>query len=219
MDNSTQVADHPTSAPAAEGTSRNSLIPTREQPPVKPFMQVVINNSANTIYVRISPGYSISQPKSQKPSQGPLQYPQQESMLVSKQPQPPRATVPQQPQPGPAASSQGSNPQQVSLPAQQTSHLNTEGPRVIQETQTFVVCQVDSTPQSHRQNVRSQGFQVSATEVQQRKRQGQTQNAQVTIIPDIATVSRADIQYSACRNAASKPSDRGTGGPPNPPRS
>ncbi|XP_038171659.2 transcription factor SPT20 homolog [Arvicola amphibius] len=226
MGNSTRVPVCPPRASAAEGTSHNNLIPTREQTPrpaqrsVRTPVQIIINNTSNSICVRVPPGAIVFHPDSQKPPQQPLQYPQQAFVLIPKQHQPPRAPVPQQPQPqpGPAASSQGSNPQQASLPAQQTSRLNTEGPRVVQQTQTSVGYQVSSTPQSHRQNVQSQGFQVYTTMVQQGQRQGPTQSLHVRIIRHIVTVSRADIQYSACENAAREPSDRGMGGPPNPPR-
>ncbi|CAO2623755.1 Transcription factor SPT20 homolog [Lemmus lemmus] len=218
--NSTQVPVQPARALAAEGTSQNSLIPTREWPPgpaqrtVKSSVKL-INNSAKSIAVRLSSGSVILHPESQKPSQGPLQHPRQIHVWIPKQRQPPRAPVPQQP----AASSQGSNPQQESLPAQQTSRLNTEGPRVVPQTQTSVVCQVRSIHQSHRQNGRSPGFHVTATLVQQGQRQGQTQNVQVRITPDTVTVSRAGIQHSASGNAASEPRDRGMEWPPTPPGS
>nr|XP_048305708.1 transcription factor SPT20 homolog [Myodes glareolus] len=223
VSSATQVPILPASTPAAKRTGCNSLIPTREQPPrpaqctVKPPMQLIINNTANPVTVKVPPGSVILHPDSQKPSQRPQQYPQQIFVLIPKQHQPPRAPVPQQPQPGSATSSQGSNPQQVSLPAQQTSRLNTERPRVVQQTQTPVMCQVGSTQQSHRQNVPSAA--VVQQGQRQGQRQGQTQNVQVRIIPHIVTVSRADIQYAVRGNAASKPSDRGAGGPPAPPRS
>ncbi|ERE65124.1 protein FAM48A-like protein [Cricetulus griseus] len=228
--NSTQVLGRPSGTPAAEGITPNNL-PTREQlpgpaqRPVKPPMQLIINNTTSPLTVRLPAGSVILRPEPQKPSQGQLQQPQQIYVLIPKQHQPARASVPPQSQPVPPASSQGSNHQQLSLPAQQTSHLNieqtgrlnTERTRVAQQTQTSVVCQVGSTQQSHRQSVRSQSFQLSATLVQQG--QSQTQNVQLRIIPRIMAVSTADTQYSDCGSAAGEPSESGTGGPPNTPRS
>ncbi|XP_036031522.1 transcription factor SPT20 homolog [Onychomys torridus] len=232
---STQALGCPTSAPAAE-VNTQTILPTREQlpgpsgRPVKPPMQLIINNTANPLTVKLPPGSVILRPEPQKPSQGQVRQPQQRQpqqiyVLIPKQHQPPRAPVPPQPQPMPPASSQGSNQQPLSLPAQQTSHLNIEqtgrlntgGTRVIQQTHTSVVCQVGSTQQGHRQNIHSQSFQLSATVVHQG--QTQTQNVQLRIIPRIVSVSRAAPQTSECRRAAGEPSDRGPGDPPTSPRS
>lgn len=232
---SSQARGSPASAPAAEGNTQTSL-PTREQPPgpsqrpVKPPMQLIINNTANPLTVKLPPGSVILRPEPQKPSQGQARQPQQRQpqqiyVLIPKQHQPPRAPVPPQPQPQPQrpASSQGSNQQPASLPAQQTSHLNTEqtgrpntgGTRVIQQTHTSVVCQVGSTQQGHRQNIHSQSFQLSATVVHQG--QSQTQNVQLRIIPRIVSVSRAAPQTSGCGCAAGEPSEKGPGDPPTSP--
>ncbi|XP_059106153.1 transcription factor SPT20 homolog [Peromyscus eremicus] len=227
---STKALGCPTSAPAAEGNTQTSL-PTREQlpgpsqRPVKPPMQLIINNTANPLTVKLPPGSVILRPEPQKPSQGQARQPQQIYVLIPKQHQPPRAPAPPQPQPVPPASSQGSNQQPLSLPAQQTSHLNieqtgrpnTEGTRVIRQTHTSVVCQVGSTQQSHRQNIHSQSFQLSATVVHQG--QTQTQNVQLRIIPRIVRVSRSAPQTSERGHAAGEPSEKGPGEPPTSPRS
>ncbi|XP_051034953.1 transcription factor SPT20 homolog [Phodopus roborovskii] len=229
--NSTQVPGSSSSAPAAEGNTPNSLLPTREQlprpaqRPVKPPMQLIINNTASPLTVRLPPGSVILRPEPQKKSQGQLQQPQQIYVLIPKQHQPPRTPATPQPQTVSPASPQVSNHQQLSLSAQQTSHLNTEqtgrlrtgGTSVVQQNQRSVVCQVGSTQQSHRQSVRSQRFQLSATLVQQR--QTQTQNVQLRIIPRLMTMSTADTQYSECGPAAGEPSESAAGGPPTTPRS
>ncbi|XP_040599891.1 transcription factor SPT20 homolog [Mesocricetus auratus] len=229
--NSTQVLDSSSSARGAEGITPSSLLPNREQVPgpaqrpVKPPMQLIINNTASPLTVRLPPGSIILRPQPKKSSQGQLQQPQQIYVLIPKQHQPPKATVPPQRQPLPPASSQGSNHQQVSLPAQQTSqvnteqtaHLNTGRSRVVQQTQTSVVCGVGPTQHSDRQSAPSQGFQLSATLVEQG--QTQTQNLQLRIIPRLMTVSTEDIQQSDCGPAHGEPSESRTGGPPNTPKS
>ncbi|KAL1766904.1 transcription factor SPT20-like [Sigmodon hispidus] len=230
VNNSTQVLGRSASATAAEDMTQNSLLPIGEPSPgpalrpVKPPMQVIINNTASPLTVKLPAGSVILRPEAQKPSQGQLQQPEQIYVLIPKQQQQPRAPAPQQPQPVPPASSEVSNQQQLSLPVQHTSRINIEqterintvGGRVVQQTQTSVVCHVDSTQQSHGQNVHSQSFQVSATLVQEGPTQ--TQNLEVRIIPGIVTVSTAGTQYSERGHAPGEPSDREMGGSPTTPR-
>ncbi|GAB1302969.1 Transcription factor SPT20 homolog [Apodemus speciosus] len=219
--NSAQGLGTPASVPAAAGITQNSTQPTRQQlprqvqRPVKSPMQLIINNTTSPLTVKLPPGSIILRPEPQKPSQG---QPQQIYVLIPKEQQTPRAPAP--PQPVPPASSQGPNTQQLSLPAQQTSHLNTEqtgGARGVQPSQTSVVGQVGSTQQSHRQNAHSQSLELSATPVQQE--QPQSQNVQLRIIPRIVTVSRPGPSRSDRGHAAGESSGRKTGGPPNTPKS